>query len=139
MIPKPAAAAALDALAAAIGVPLQFDENGQCGLAFDGDVELVMASAAEDDTLRIHGRVASVGPTPSTEVLRLALALNDGRLPPCTALALEPRSGQLTLMARPAQAEPGAVVMLVADLVALVPAVRAELGLPNGLIERVHS
>lgn len=130
---RQAAVVALDAIAAAIGVPLELDANDQCGLEFDGDVEVVIALAPTDDTLGLHARVASLGQTSSPEVLRRALALNNGRLPLGVALSMEPHTGQLKVLARVPllDVDPAAVVALLADLVALVPDVRAELGLAD--------
>ena len=127
---RQAAVVALDAIAAAIGVPLELDASDQCGLAFDGDVEVVIALAPADDTLELHARVASVGQTLPSEVLRRALAMNNGRLPLGMALSMEPHSGQLKVLARVPvlDVEPAALVALLGDLVALVPDVRAELG-----------
>ena len=128
---RQAAIAALDAVAAAIGVPLELDADDQCGLAFDGDVEVVIALAPTDDTLGLHARVASLGQAVSPEVLRRALAMNNGRLPLGMALSMDPHSGQLKVLARVPvlEVEPAALVVLLADLVALVPDARAELGL----------
>jgi len=126
-----AAEAALDAVAAAIGVPLELDTNDQCGLEFAGDVEVIIALAPADGTLGIHARVVSSGQAPSAQTLRRALAMNDGRLPLGVALSMEPRSGHLKVLARVPilDVEPAAVVALLADLVVLVPDIRAELGL----------
>ena len=130
---RQAAITALDAVAVAIGVPLELDANDQCGLAFDGDVEVVLALSPADDMLGLHARVASLGQAPSSEVLRRALALNDGRLPLGMALSMQAHSGQLKVLARVPllDIEPAALVALLADLVALVPDVRAELGLDD--------
>jgi hypothetical protein len=124
-----AADSLLGAVAEAVGAELAWDDNRQCGLAFAGDIEVVLALAPLEGVVTLQAAIASLGGAPSAQPLRQALAMNAGRLPIGMALAVELVSGQLNVVARipVLDVETTAVVSLLADLVAVVPDVRAEL------------
>lgn len=128
-----AAEALLSALSAALDHPVALDASGQCTLLFDGGIEITLAVAPEADRLLVRSDVMRPA-ADDAALLRAALAANCGRLPPGVALALDDGSGQLVLacLIGLAGAGDGDLVAVVADFVALVPLLRAEL-VPAGV------
>lgn len=119
----------LGTLAAALSEDLSLDDDLQCALIFEDDVEVVIASAGGGALVSVRSPVAAEIGSGAAGPLRRALALNYGRLPPGIAVALDERSGQLLLLAvaEVAPLSGDALAALVNALVGSVPEVRAEL------------
>ncbi|MGE0330957.1 MAG: CesT family type III secretion system chaperone [Ramlibacter sp.] len=123
----------LTALSAALGQQVGLDRHGECALAFDDDVEIVIAPTPEADLLTIRCAVTAAGQVMDTRTLRGALGLNHAHLPPGYALSLDTDTpsgcDQLMLLAvLPSTGLPAdALVHHVEGFVALVPELRAQL------------
>lgn len=124
----------LAALSAALGQQVDLDRYGECALAFDDDVEVVIAPAPDADLLTIRCALTVAGQAMDTTTLRGALGLNHAHLPPGYTLSLDTDSDQLMLLAvLPATGLPAdALVTHVEGFVALVPELRARLLAPRG-------
>lgn len=90
----------LDALAQALGDPVLPDANGECGLDFEGGIQVVVAAAGGAESALVTLRAAVL---PSVEsggyaTYGDALRLNYGALPPGHTLAIDPDSGLLMLL-----------------------------------------
>jgi len=126
----------LAALSAALGQQVGLDRYGECALAFDDDLEIVIAPASDAELLTIRCAVTSAGQAMDTPTLRGALGLNHAHLPPGYTLSLDSdtstSSDQLMLLAvLPATGLPAdALVQHVEAFVALVPELRARLLAP---------
>lgn len=122
----------LAALSAALGQQVELDRYGECALAFDDDVEVVVAPTPDADLLTIRCALTAVGQAMDTPTLRGALGLNHAHLPPGYTLSLDTGSDLLMLLAvLPATGLPAdTLVNHVEGFVALVPELRARLLAP---------
>jgi len=113
----------LAGLSATLGEPIAFDEHGQCVLLFDSDVEIALAS--DGDLITARSALLPLTPDRATA----ALSLNNGGLAPGMALAHDHGTGLLVLYvaAHRDGLTADALVALVAQIVALVPDLRARL------------
>jgi hypothetical protein len=116
-----------------LGEPIDFDDDGQCVLEFDGGTELVLACAASTGMLSVRAPLLSHPSQVTSATLREALLLNYGELPSGVWVAQDAADGQLVLLAMvdPEVMSPSRFLDLLADLVALVPQARARLAQPE--------
>jgi len=118
------------AVSSALDQPIELDASGQCALAFDPDIELVIAHASHDDAISVRVALGD-GAGLSAQALRGALAVNYGRLRPGHGIAYDEVSRQLVVfvLLRASTIVPEDFIGLLADLVALIPDLRTELAL----------
>jgi hypothetical protein len=120
----------LATLSNAIGDRVVLDERGECGLEFDGDVDVVLAQVHDGEILSLRSPVSAVGQTLDATLLQEALTLNFTSMPPGYTLALDTDSGRLDLLSLIDTATTSADVFLsrVAGFVEMVPALREQFG-----------
>jgi len=120
----------LDELAAVLGHPLAVDANGECGLAFDDDVRIVVAEAADPNVLTIRAALTTASQAADADTLHKALAINHAHLPPGYAVSLDEAAGQIMLMAVlwAPQLSREQFLDFVEGFVTLVPELRGQLG-----------
>jgi hypothetical protein len=94
---QPEVQSALDALAGAVGQSIALDHHGECCLAFEGDIDIVISYSAPRRQLSI--RAVLVADADPYAMLRDALELNYGQLPAHTSIALDPQGEALVLFA----------------------------------------
>jgi len=128
-MPITAADSLLADLSTAVGMPLSFDQDGQCAMLFAPDIEVVVAQAGESGHASIRSPLLAMTDLTPAKVLRDALACNYGALPPGHAVACDPGSAHLVLisMIDLATAVPEDFLTRVATFIALVPALRSRL------------
>lgn len=134
--PEPAVQQLLATLSATLGQPVELDASGQCALAFEPDVELVIAHAPDADALSVRAALGDAADLPA-DALRASLALNYGRLPPGHALGYDEVSRQLALfvLLRASATDSEGFLALLADLVALIPDLRSQLAVAPSAAE----
>ncbi len=98
-------------------------------MAFESEVELTIAFADEATVLSLRAPLTPLGHPLSPDTLHAALAQNYGRLPLSHCVALDPDSGQLMLVVLmdPEIVNHEEFLEEVADMLALVPEIRARL------------
>ena len=118
---------ALIALSGAVHDDLEFDANGECTLAFEDDVQVLVAYSAEQDVLTLRAPLVE-GPLAS-ETLLVALELNYAQVPPHLAMAVDPQGDGLVLIASWTAKEVSHEIFVdeVCAMVAVVPILRDHL------------
>ena len=125
------------ALSGALGRPIEWDGQSECVLDFDGDIEVVLAAVPETDLLGARAPLTFEGDAVSPAMLRAALESNYSRFAPGFAIALEPGTGQLVLIAAlpPAMVTQEGLTDLLAALLQIVPHLRMQLPLGDTDLE----
>ena len=128
-VPPASVQSLLDALSATLGDTFTLDEDGQCSLVFDDDVDVAIALTPSSDLLTIRASVVRHASEVTAGMIRRALEMNYGQLPPGLSIALDAASGYLLLMAvlEPEATTPGHFQELLAAIVAWVPEIRRQL------------
>ncbi len=126
----------MSALSNVLGQVVELDTEGECGLEFEGDVDLTIACRGGPEPLTV--RCALTGPMDELppHALRAMLMVNYGHLPSGHMIALDEETGRLVLLAMlPPAIDPQEFIAVLAGFVALVPELRAQLQAPSAPIQ----
>ena len=123
----------LRALSEALGQQIVLDESGQCGLDFEGWIDVVVARTSEPDILSLRSAVTPVAQALDADLLQDALAFNYLHMPPGYAIGLDAASHQLVLLALvdAASTTQDEFVQRAAGFLDLVPRLRAQFAEPR--------
>lgn len=87
------------ALAEAVGRSIQWDGVDECVLEFADEVDIVFSALGDAGVMAVRCPLGQVTRAALPETLRRAMALNNGKLPPGFALALDDDGETMVLIA----------------------------------------
>jgi hypothetical protein len=127
----------LTALSGASGQQIDIDDQDECVLSFEGQIDVVLAQAPGTQVLSLRSALTPPGWPIGPALMRGALALNYTSMPAGCAIALEDTASQLVLLAL-VDAErtlPDALLSLLAEFVEIVPRLRETFEAAQGAVD----